>query len=263
MIQFGTFFHHIRQASAERGESLDKTLAWVREIGYAAAELDADDLDGTEYLKPQCIAVSSIYKQYRWKDMIDEKQMEDHISLALRLGSKKIMPIPGLFSENGNRDEELKYMLEGMNRLADLAKENGLIIMIEDYDDDLSPIATIEGMKVFLNHVPDLKVAFDTGNFAFSGDDVMEADRQFHDKTVHLHLKDRLWSCEGIGDPKKCADGRILWPCAVGDGDIPMFEILQGFRNTGYDGYAMAEFFGAASYADAIKQSIENLKGRA
>ena len=262
-MKIGTFFHHIKMASAEGGESLDKTLEWLRGLGYEASELDADDREGAELLSAHGIAVSSIYRQYVWRDGIDEDRMKEHIELAHKLGTDKIMAIPGLFSEGGSHGEELTHMLEGMTRLSELAKASSLILTIEDYDDAMSPIATIAGMKIFLDAIPDLKVAFDTGNFAFSGDDVMEADRQFHDKTVHLHLKDRLWSCDGIGDPKKCADGRILWPCAVGDGDIPMFEILQGFRNTGYDGYAMAEFFGAASYADAIKKSIENLKGRA
>ncbi|MCR4793273.1 MAG: sugar phosphate isomerase/epimerase [Lachnospiraceae bacterium] len=258
----GTFFHHIKLASAERGESLEKTLAWLRETGYEGAELDADDLDGTEYLKKQGIAASSIYRQYRWKDGIDEDRMIEHIRFAKELGSSKIMAIPGLFGRGGNRDEELKRMIEGMSRLSELAGDNGLILTIEDYDDALSPIATIKGMKVFLDAIPDLKVAFDTGNFVFSGDDVIEAGDEFFSRTVHVHLKDRLWSAVGKGDPKECPDGRLLWPCAVGEGDIPMSGLIDELKGIGYDGFVMAEFFGAASYSDNIKRSADYLLGR-
>ena len=339
-IKIGTFFHHIKMASAEHGESLDKTLDWIRDLGYEAAELDADDLDGAELLNDHDIAVSSIYRQYRWREQIDETRMMEHIELAKKLGASRIMAIPGLFSEEawkcldgkilgakksgpgtsttnvaythslnsipgsgdadgykpvsdntdcknnvGNTDNfgdaesivrsdsaalymdgndtlgiELSRMVHGMKRLSELAKENGLTLTIEDYDDAMSPIATIGGMKIFLDAIPDLKVAFDTGNFAFSGDDVLDAKREFIGRTRHVHLKDRLWTRTGTGDPKECLDGTLLWPCAVGDGDLPIKEILQELRAVGYNGYAMAEFFGAASYAELIEKSIANLR---
>lgn len=284
-LKIGTFFHHIRMASAERGESLDKTLGLIRDLGYVAAELDADDLDGAELLKDHDIAVSSIYRQYSWRDGIDEARMMEHIELAKKLGTDMIMAIPGLFSEEAwkcldgkilgakgaigdmaqlmCRDDilsvELSRMIQGMKKLSELAKENGLTLTIEDYDDAMSPIATIGGMKIFLDTIPDLKVAFDTGNFAFSGDDVLDAKREFIGRTRHVHLKDRLWTRTGTGDPKECPDGTLLWPCAVGDGDLPIKEILQELNTIGYDGYAMAEFFGAASYAELIEKSIRNL----
>ena len=261
-MKIGTFFHHIRMAQAERGESLDNTLEWLRGLGYEAAELDADDREGAELLSAHGIAVSSIYRQYVWRDGIDEDRMKEHIELAHKLEAKKIMAIPGLFSEGGSHGEELTHMLEGMTRLSELAKESGLILTIEDYDDAMSPIATIAGMKIFLDAIPDLKVAFDTGNFAFSGDDVLDAGKEFFARTAHVHMKDRLWSRTGSGDPKECVDGTLLWPCAVCDGDIPMDEILRGLKGVGYDGYLMAEFFGAASYAELIEKSIENLKAR-
>ena len=285
-IKIGTFFHHIRMASAERKESLNETLKWLRGLGYEAAELDADDQDGAELLKDHGIAVSSIYRQYRWRDGIDEAGMMEHIELAKKLGTDRIMAIPGLFSEEAwkcldgkilgakgaigdmaqlmCRDDilsvELSRMVHGMKRLSELAKENGLTLTIEDYDDAMSPIATIGGMKIFLDAIPDLKVAFDTGNFAFSGDDVLDAKREFIGRTRHVHLKDRLWTRTGTGDPKECPDGTLLWPCAVGDGDLPIKEILQELKAVDYNGYAMAEFFGAASYSELIEKSIENLK---
>ena len=116
--------------------------------------------------------------------------------------------------------------------------------------------------KSFLDVIPDLKVAFDTGNFVFSGDDVIEAKNEFFSRTIHVHLKDRLWSTTGKGDPKECVDGRLLWPCAVGEGDIPMDEIIDDLKNIEYDGYVMAEFFGISSYSYAIEKSADYLLGR-
>ena len=263
MMKPGTFYHHIREATAERGESLEQTFEYVRKLGYEAAEVDADDHEGAELLSAHGIAVSSIYRNYSWHDRVDVTAMEEHIHLAKELGSMKIMAIPGFFAEGDTdtlRKEKLERMAEGMNRLYELALQNGLILTIEDYDNSLSPIATIAGMKYFLDAVPGLKVAFDTGNFEYSGENVLTAEEAFADLTVHVHLKDRLYSRNGIGDPCKCPDGRILWPCAVGEGDIPMNELFGRLKAKGYSGYVMAEFFGAASYSDTLKKSMEYLR---
>ena len=262
-MKIGTFYHHIREAAAERGESLEQTFEYVRGLGYEAAEVDADDHEGAEFLGKHGIAVSSVYRNYSWHDSIDEKAMEEHIRLAKELRSEKIMAIPGFFSDGDSenaRQDKLKRMSEGMGRLYELASQNGLILTIEDYDNWLSPIATIDGMKYFLDAVPGLKVAFDTGNFEYSGEDVLTAEKTFADKIVHVHLKDRLYSHTGIGDPCKCSDGRLLWPCAVGEGDIPMAELFNRLKPNGYNGYVMAEFFGAASYSDTLRKSMEFLR---
>ena len=109
-------------------------------LGYEAAELDADDLDGTELLKKKGMQVSSIYRNYRWKDEIDTECMEDHIRIAKRLGASRIMAIPGLHSGSADdKKRELENMHEGMRKLSSLATDNGLMLTIEDYDkeDDL------------------------------------------------------------------------------------------------------------------------------
>lgn len=265
MIKTGTFFHHIRQAAVERSETLEQTLEYVRMLGYESAEVDADDREGTNLLAAHGIAVSSIYRNYSWHDEINIDAMKEHIQLAENLGSDKIMAIPGFFGKSDNeiiRNEKLKRMADGMRRLCELALQNGLTLTIEDYDNALSPISTIDGMKYFLDAVPDLKVAFDTGNFAYSGKDVLTAEKAFTDRIVHTHLKDRLYSRTGNGDPCKCPDGRVLWPCAVGEGDIPMDELLNRLKAGGYSGYVMAEFFGAASYSDTLRKSMEFLRER-
>ncbi len=260
-MKAGTFFHHITLAAKERGETVEDTIRWAVGLGYEAAELDADDLDDTELLEKNGMKVSSIYRNYHWQDEIDTESMEDHVRMAVRLGASRIMAIPGFYSGvDQEREKELAGMHEGMRKLAELAAENNLTLTIEDYDNALSPISTMEGMSSFLDAVPDLKVTLDTGNFIFSAEDILAAERMFHAKITHVHLKDRLWSRTGAGDILECTDGRVMYPCAVGDGDIPIREVLQRLLDAGYDGYAVAEFFGSRSYAENMEKSILNLR---
>ena len=256
----GTFFHHIVQSAKERGEPLEDTIEWAVHLGYCAAELDADDLSGTEYLAKKGMQVSSIYRTYRWHEKIDKGPMEDHIRIAKRLGAPMIMAIPGFYSDKSRDKNELDKMHEGMAMLSALTKENGLILTIEDYDNALSPIATMGGMSTFLEAVPDLTVTLDTGNFLFSEEDVLAAEEMFLSRIKHVHLKDRLWSRTGKGDILETTGGRKLYPCAVDEGDIPMDDILGRLAEIHYSGYFMTEFFGSVSYTDNIEKSIINLQ---
>lgn len=256
----GTFFHHLVQAAKERGESLEDTIEWAVNLGYHAAEIDADDMSGAELLAKKGMKVSSIYRAYRWNEKIDKEPMEDHIRIAKHLGAPMIMAIPGFYSDKSHDKNELDKMHEGMAVLYGLTKENGLTLVIEDYDNALSPIATMGGMSTFLETVPDLAVALDTGNFLFSEEDVLAAEEMFLHRIKHVHLKDRLWSRPGKGDILETTGGRKMYPCAVGDGDIPMDDILGRLAEINYSGYVMTEFFGSASYAENIEKSITNLR---
>ncbi len=256
----GTFFHHLTRASTERGEGLEDTITWALKLGYSSAELDAEDLEGTDLLAKKGMKVSSIYRHYRWQEGIDRERMEDHIRLAERFHATRIMAIPGFYEDRTGSKKELEGMHEGMRLLSELAGENGLILTIEDFDHVLSPIATMAGMSSFLEAAPDLKVTLDTGNFIFSGEDVLTAQQLFLKKIAHVHLKDRLWSRPGEGDVLTCPDGRKLYPCAVGDGDIPINDVLRVLSEAQYTGYVVAEHFGSLSYAAHIEGSIGNLR---
>ena len=56
----------------------------------------------------------------------------------------------------------------GARLLAELAGRYGLSLVMEEYDNELSPIATMEGVRRFLDGCPALSCAFDTGNFRFA-----------------------------------------------------------------------------------------------
>lgn len=88
-------------------------------------------------------------------------------------------------------------MPEAMSVFCDRAAQEGLTVTIEDFDDAASPISTMEGMKWFTDRLPLLRVALDTGNFFYSGEDVLQALELFADRIVHVHCKDRLTGEQG------------------------------------------------------------------
>lgn len=108
-----------------------------------------------------------------------------------------------------SENEKALKMANGLKGITAMAKEQDILTVIEDFDNIDSPIACVNGMKWFLEQVPDLRVTFDTGNFIIHKEDIFIAWEALKEKVVHVHCKDR--GTQSV---------------AVGDGYIPMKEIL-------------------------------------
>ena len=262
-MKISTFYNHVADAAKQQGVSLEEMMLRVKALGIDYLEMDlsvAGHIEETAALLDKVgIRASNICVNYEWgkdpEDMLDDVQ----IRMAKAFHSDKIMPIPGLYSSEARDPKELENMLQGMKTLAAKAEAEGLGICIEDYDTVLSPIATMGGMKYFLDRIPNLKVAFDTGNFAYVCEDVLEAYRLFSDRIIHMHLKDRS-NAETSGKPKKRIDGVQMYSCSVGSGDLPLGEVIKDLQQNGYDGICTLEFYDVKDYWKCIQESVSFVK---
>lgn len=279
MNRYGIFYHHIRCAAQERGCHVERMLEDVRKWGIQYVELDRDDVGADEgsirqlgrMLRSHDLLPSSIYGFYAW-EQTDQLPTKDDLLLrqAHMLGCKQVMLIPGFHANPANAtlcQRENARMQASTCRMAELAAAQGLEATMECFDDGRSPIATIAGMADFLQAAPHLGVTLETGNFLFSGDDVLEAQQRFAGRICHVHLKDRFLpefapGHSPTGEPKIAITGQVMYPCAVGRGHIPMAQVLDRLANQGYQGIMTIEHFGVPSYAQAIKDSITWLKER-
>ncbi len=288
-MKSAVFFHHIQEAAIQENISIDEMLGKVTEWGITAVEMDRDEIGETEeaiqrrknLLDGHGLKVSGIYGHYSWQknghwtDRRRNRELEKiHLLQAKILQPAQIMPIPGFFEQQGGSGDERKRMIDGMRNFTERAGKQGTTVSIEDFDNELSPIATIEGMSSFADAIPDLKITLDTGNFFFSDQNVLKAEEHFTNRIVHVHLKDRKVIPADIlgsmsekerkkqGDSLDTVSGVPMFPCAVGDGCIPMEEVLRRLRERSYQGYLSIEHFGAPSYYEAIRRSAEWLNAR-
>jgi len=276
MKKYSVFHHHVSCAAQELGCGLESALDMARDCGIGYIELDRDAIGATdeeilalgEQLARHGLKPSSIYGHYSW-DHDPTLPGEDDLLIhqAKLLGCERIMIIPGFYSDLSSAEkceQEKQQMIAGTRRLAELAAAQGLTATIECYDNARSPIATIRGMKDFVDACPELYVTLETGNYLFSGDDILEAKDIFRDRVRHVHLTARTLPAEGeatpAGDPTTAVTGLVMYPCAVGHGHIPMDAVLDELHAWGYDGVMTIEHFGAASYAQAIRDSMAWLK---
>lgn len=270
-MKIATFYDHILDIARQEDIKLSEALKLAKEAGIDCLEVSTGNVEtaGAQEIKAQLdaagITVSSLCAYFQF-DRHDDLQAADLQQLvnAQKLGTEKMLVIPGFWSA-GDTDAEKERKTESiktaLNRLADKAKDYGITLMMEDFDSADSPYATIDGLKGFLEDVPELYCGFDTGNFLFSGEDAVKAYEVMKDKTIHVHLKDRaLASLPGSGKPVEAVDGRLLYTCPVGGGSIQMQEIINRLKADGYDGVLTMEHYGSEAQLSFLRQSVKWLQ---
>ncbi len=256
----------------------------------------------------------------------DREKVWDYLShseKALRMaeGLREIVEMAG--SRNAVKDEKITepHGIAGVKKIADsqsAADITPITVVIEDFDDRNSPIASVSGMKWFAEQVPGLCFTFDTGNFIIHGEDIFAAWEELKDKVVHVHCKDRKISAEKLlrvqktesseslnvqktesseplkvqktesdeplqaqeTDADKAMEMQKIYtdkplqaqenatpdikecylPAAVGEGCIPIKELVYKMKEYGYRGYLAIEHFDAADQEAYMQKSAANLQ---
>ena len=280
-MKISVFFDHILQAVDQTGKSLPEILRKVRENGIEAVEIHLAYLceheEVMEQLERADLQISCIYEFYEMNKRAQEELAGKHIEMAVRVKAPNILVVPGFLPEpearrmqecKDNRDamtafmdnnEGIGRMIREMSSICKMGTENGIRVTIEDFDDFKSPVSCINGIQYFLEHVPDLKYTLDMGNFAYSDEDVSEAWEVLKEKVVHVHCKDR----GAVGETEHVTNkiNRGLRTVAVGEGYMPIRELLEKIRSTGYDGYLAIEHFDAPDQESCMERSATFLKG--
>ena len=141
------------------------------------------------------------------------------------------------------------------------AKKRGITVVMEDFDAADSPYRDAAGVRYFLDRVPELRAAFDTGNFAFCDEDELDAFELLKDRIAHVHLKDRALTPGAPEErPLVSLGGRKLYAAPFGSGIIRGEEILRRLQKIGYDGVLTVEHYGAPRPLEYMERSAQWLR---
>lgn len=254
------FFTHIREAAQQRGLSLAEVCARVRAMGIAYAELSEEDVRGDQRkaldaLEAGGLRIGCIYRWFDFAHDASTAPADAFLGLAARLGVRDVLVVPGFVTPADDVALARERMAEGVSYLCRRASAEDIRVGLEDFDGATAPYATCAEVRFFLERVPELGFTLDTGNFFFSGEDVLEALRTMGDRVGYVHLKDRRLHGEPGETPQKAADGSDMFASPVGGGVIPIREVLRGLRALGYTGKLAIEHFGAPDQLRYIEES--------
>lgn len=273
-MNVAVFFHHILEAARQTGLPVPDVLARARLAGISGLECSIEEVQAPGFdalLAGSGLAVSSIYAFFDFGRTGDPQPALELLDAASRTGCRQVMVIPGFVrAPDGSaavapelRQAAVDRMVAATLQVCQWGRERGIGINMEDFDDAAAPYATHTELRCFLDALPGLGCAFDTGNFRYSGVDELEALALLADRVVHVHCKDRSLAPLPGGEAKAALDGTILWPADTGSGVIRLDRIVRDLLARGYAGWFVVEHFGVPDYLASLERSARWLLSRA
>ena len=269
--KLSVFYEHIYESAEQNGSTVGKTLEYAVNCGIDGLECDLwrlEDKTNVKKLFDSCGAnVSSIYNFFDFPHEdrnTCESKYRRLFETAAYFSADKVLCVPGFVNDNEQMSECRKITAERLNEMCLAAKEYGITVTLEDFDDVKSPCCTTEGLLYFMQNVSGLKYTFDTGNFRYCLENADEAYNVLKDYVVHVHLKDRSYNIAN-SDPnntngKADLSGEIMYPSIVCEGVIGIEKLIGKLISDGYSGRLAIEHFGAVNQAEYMKKSAENIR---
>lgn len=271
MEQLNIFLEHIYEACSQRGRTLPNMLSEVMEMGYTGLECDLWRLDDRGLLRTfsGCgMRAVSVYGQYDLAHdaaCMSAEKMKSHLDTAAYFGAGIILVIPGFFRPEDDRESFFGRTCEQLSVLCEMARQYGITVTVEDFDDVNSPCCDTNGLERLLNGSQGLRWTFDTGNFAYVLEEPAQAYSRLRKYLSHVHIKDRSRDASrGLPDgsnAKADISGALMYPCECGGGYVGAEQLVKRLIADGYTGTFSAEHFGAADQQEYMRRSADNIKG--
>ncbi|ATA60145.1 inosose dehydratase [Geobacillus stearothermophilus] len=141
-------------------------------------------------------------------------------------------------------EEEWDLLIDGLNRLGDLAAEKGMNIVYHHHMG--TGIQTTEEIDRLMEETDPKKVSllYDTGHLVFSGEDHLHVLNKHINRIRHVHLKDvRIEVANKVREEKMSflqavKAGVFTVP---GDGVIDFKPVFEALDDAGYEGWFVVE----------------------
>lgn len=264
-MKIGVFLDHLRDASTQTGMPLGKVAREAAQMGIEFVHVNGafwmeNESRVDELLEEAGLYAGSSDNIFHFTQNRDLDKAEKLIRFLSRKGVEQLLLIPGFVHEAQSRQSAMDEAAKCMKELMYLARSLHVKCSLEDYDNALAPFGTWQELKWYVEQIPELGISFDTGNFAYFGQDALEAYKQLKPYICHVHAKDRKYTGRSAEAPLKAMNGKMLYPSAVGSGEMPIRDILMDLKQAGYQGGVLIEHFGSADMIADMRASAEWLR---
>lgn len=257
-MRITVFYDHVREACRQTGKSLDEIATVLVQHGISGVEMDYQDIreNGMKLakkLRMVGLPIHCVYCFFDWGNQTQDKSYRKILRQISRYGVEHFMAIPGFVSEDQDRLVYRERMAVVLQELCQYAKKKHMSVHMEDFDDKTAVFATGAEVKWFMDRIPELTCTFDTGNFLYSDEEAEKILPILLDRIAYVHCKDRSFDVKAGEEPKLTVSGKAMYSASVGSGVIPMAELVDRIKASGYDGAYAIEHFGSQNQlADMI-----------
>lgn len=271
MTRIATFYDHIRDIADEEHISRVDAMLQAKDLGISALEISQNNIFGRERellheLQTAGMGITTIPSYFHFNEDDDvTAQAQPTLEAAQFLGAKNLLVIPGFVSDDADaltREHAAARMIDNINRLAALADRYGVSLLMESYDNPGAVFTRIAEVKRFVTECEGLSACFDTGNFRLHCEDELVALHELRPHIKHVHLKDRLFTPTYGSHGPATDDGKQLFPCPTGSGELKIAEIIDELERTDYTGTYVIEHYGAQPMLQTLRQSAAFVQSR-
>lgn len=225
-------------------------------VGYGIRNLDLMEPEVEEYGLAEVKKQMDIYNirtacfiSFISMNIGNKQKIQDRIKRAIEMAkelkSKLLMLVLTPQNEIEQFNKKSKQILiteieEHLRWAVEEARKYGIKVCIEETPNYELPVCSAKDCLHILNNVPELGLAFDTGNMIPAEDDPFDFYQKTKKFICHVHLKDVMYTEEKSWD--KCKDGRYIKGCVYGHGIIPVNELKKRLIEDGFNGCCAIEY---------------------
>jgi len=195
-------------------------------------------------------------------------ELSPYIQNAGKYGIKTLRTFVGgsCLDERSIIRERTMAAKRGLKESLELAEKYDVRIAVENHGDlfidDLISLLEIDSEY--------LGICFDSGNFAFTGEDPLDALAAFRGRIFCTHLKDACHVGKGSGDNPFMTVAEPIHFCPLGEGFIPVDKVIRQLVSDGLDRFTiemcipvvegLAEEQQLSSEENAVCRSIDYIR---
>lgn len=205
-----------------------------------------------------------------------EKGFEEHVAFLAKMGAKVVGVSEQSYSTQGIQtqpvfegkyvmnDEEWKMLCDGLNRLGKLSLEKYKVALTFHHHMGTVVQNAAEVERMMQGTDPAyVSLLFDTGHFAYCGEDPLAMAKKYASRIRHVHLKDIRPDVVAQVKAGKMSflDGVRAGAFTIpGDGCIDFDPIFKVLEESGYEGYMVVEAEQDPAKANPLEYAIRARK---
>jgi len=168
------------------------------------------------------------------------KEFREHVKEAHKLGCKTLIGLTGNERNDVSRDEQTRYVIQCLKRLAPIAEDEGVTVVVEALNVLVNHrgyfLATTADTMEILEAVdsPNVKMCFDIYHQQITEGNIIRNIRNHIDRIGHFHVGDN----PGRNQP--------------GTGELNYKNIFKAIHDTGYEGFVALECSNTTSAEEAL-----------
>ena len=192
------------------------------------------------------------------------KRVKSEVDIGHALGVKRMRhDVGGRPREEAtvaNFERDLPRLIEACREIADYAAQYGITTSVENHGFHVQASERVHRLVLGVDR-PNFRTTLDVGNFLCVDEDPLIAVKNNVALASHVHMKDFYVRKYNPGEGFFLTrNGRYLRSAIVGQGDVPIPEIIRLIRQSGYDGFVSIEFEGLEDCRLASRIGMENVR---